>query len=194
MNDILSRKGLRVADLHPLGSMNFEVFGKEITFVGGPYLAKPKAMLGVKMAAEIEADCHWDVPTKDFSVPPMRQMDMALLQSIAHAYWTGQKVYVGCMAGRGRTGLFMASVAFVLGDENPVRRVRDEYYPHAVETDEQEAFVEMAFSREKFRKALAKLLVDTGRISFRNWRVMPWSDKKLFVRIILAKAFRRIIG
>jgi len=74
---------------------------------GGSYLDRPRQLPGVKMAVEIPLTCDVSIPTKDFSVPPAKVMERGMI----HAYVLLQKhgmIYVGCMGGVGRTGLFMA--------------------------------------------------------------------------------------
>jgi len=53
----------------------------------------------------------------------------------------GEKIYIGCMGGWGRTGLFMALLAKATGISDPVAFIREYYTPHAVETKEQQDYV-----------------------------------------------------
>ncbi|KVR21707.1 hypothetical protein WK13_34785 [Burkholderia ubonensis] len=144
------------------GTLNLPIFGKKhFTVAGGPYLARPANMVGVKMAKEIGAACDIDIPTPDFNVPPKDRLDFGLTQAVA-AILAGRQVYVGCYAGRGRTGLFLAILAKTFGIENPVEYVREHYFEHAVETDGQYKFV-MAYEppaevRRMLRKARLKSL------------------------------------
>ena len=50
-------------------------------------------------------------------------------------------MWVGCQGGWGRTGLFLALMAKVCGEANPVSYVRHHYSPRAVETNEQMDYV-----------------------------------------------------
>lgn len=115
---------------------------KHYIVFGGPYTEKPqsKKFVGVKMAAEIRRPCEIDIPTPDFQVPPIGALDAGLLAAV-RAITQGQALYVGCMAGRGRTGLFLAILAKAFGIEKPVEYVRENYYSHAVETQGQYRFV-----------------------------------------------------
>jgi hypothetical protein len=124
------------------GTLNLPVLMglKHFTVAGGPYLARPANMVGVKMAKEIGAKADIDIPTQDFSVPSKDLLDAGLTQAVA-AVLAGQQVYVGCYAGRGRTGLFLSILAKAFGVKMPVEYVREHYYPHAVETDDQYQFV-----------------------------------------------------
>ena len=116
-------------------------FGPSIRYLyGGPYRKKPEGMKGVKMAAEINAQCDVSVPTRDYCVPDPKELEQGIRKTILMLA-KGEKVYVGCMGGVGRTGLFMAVLLKAMGVKDPIKMVRECYSPHAVETEEQEAFV-----------------------------------------------------
>ncbi|MGZ7140838.1 phosphatase domain-containing putative toxin, partial [Streptococcus pyogenes] len=74
-------------------------------------------------AAEINAACSVDIPTRDFSIPNTTLMTDGLRQALALVL-SGQPVYAGCMGGIGRTGLFLAILAKAWGIDNPVQFVR----------------------------------------------------------------------
>jgi hypothetical protein len=116
------------------------LLGKHYTVIGGAYSRKLPGTVGVKMAREINAHCDIDIPTKDFCTPEKEWLDRGLLQAV-EAILAGKPVYVGCYAGKGRTGLFLAVLAKAFGIDHPVEYVRAHYYPHAVETAEQYKFV-----------------------------------------------------
>ncbi len=115
---------------------------------GGPYRHIPAGLCGVKMAEEIQAGCDVDVPTKDFNVPQVDRFKIGLVHAILLLRKHGE-IYVGCMGGVGRTGLFMSALAKIMemhqplpssGDGNIasyVQYVRDHYNHHAVETSKQ---------------------------------------------------------
>jgi len=126
---------------------------KTVNIFGGSFLNAPtgKDWCLVKMAKEIDRPCDISIPTVDFSTPDKD----SLLDGMKLAYialFKGKKLYVGCMGGVGRTGLFLASMAKVslyLGDaffwENgllPVAYVKSQYSPHAVETVDQQILVD----------------------------------------------------
>ena len=115
-------------------------YGRHFQVWGGPFPECPPDMVGVKMAKEIRKPCSIDIPTPDFSVPSKEILDAGLAETV-DAILKRRPVYVGCMAGRGRTGLFLAILAKTFGIENPVEYVRQHYFPHAVETDGQYKFV-----------------------------------------------------
>lgn len=108
-----------------------------------------RRLIGVKMAAEIDHPCHIDIPTQDFSIPDSNDMQEGMYMALLKMS-KGNDIYVGCMGGIGRTGLFMGCLAKILidyhegsylGFTDPVNMVRSLYKGHAIETDEQQAFV-----------------------------------------------------
>lgn len=118
------------------------------TVYGGPYLQKPKGMIGVNLAEEIDAPSDLKMGIRDFSTPRMKDMEELVLHLIRLLHGHGV-IYMGCMGGRGRTGLAMACLLKAVGVSNPVKVVRDKYNSHAVETPAQEALVD-SFPAEKF--------------------------------------------
>lgn len=109
--------------------------------IGGPYRNKPTEHLGVKMAAEINAPCFVSVPTRDFSTPRREDVEAAV-RKLFLPLALGEPIYVGCMGGIGRTGLFLAILTKVFEPSvDPVVYVRRYYLSHAVETSEQREWV-----------------------------------------------------
>lgn len=118
---------------------------------GGPYRERPQGMVYVKMAEEIMDYCDIDIPTKDFNVPQIGDLRAGVMRALM-VMTQGHPVYVGCMGGIGRTGLFLAALAKVQieyrkskhrkgrGDD-PVLYVRKHFIPHAVETEQQQQFI-----------------------------------------------------
>lgn len=122
---------------------------------GGPYrqyTPGQRRLVGVKMAEEIDAVHDISIPTKDFSVPRVNDMQMGLIEAFQCIY-EGNDIYVGCMGGIGRTGLFIGCMLKALHDFepsdclegeskfDPVTMTRALYAGHAIETDEQMAYV-----------------------------------------------------
>lgn len=134
------------------GFLPFKLGGIDTYVVGGPYryFAEMQRVIrrevrgqfaGVCMAIELGRLPHSIfVPTRDFSIPEVSDMRKALMQSIA-LMASGKQLYVGCMGGIGRTGLFLAALAKIMGVDDPVAYVRSHYMPHAVETQEQQDFI-----------------------------------------------------
>ena len=107
---------------------------------GGPFVNCPPSMVGVKMAKEIRRACVVDIPTDDYSTPDPLVLERGLGKAVEYLL-AGKPVYVGCMGGKGRTGLFLAVLAKAFGIKDPVEYIRANYYAHAVETTEQYDFV-----------------------------------------------------
>jgi hypothetical protein len=129
-----------------------------LTITGGPFdgFDRSDYDFGVavrKEATSIEPDVR--LPIRDFSVPEdPAQVVYALLRTMLAAV-DGKKVYVGCMGGWGRTGLFLALLAKAAGIEDPIGYVRQNYTSRAVETAEQEGYVK-GFDVAPVRKALTR--------------------------------------
>ena len=115
-------------------------FGKHFLVIGGPFVHANRNTFNVKMAAEINHRYDVSIPTQDYNVPPLNFLNIGL-EATVDVILQGRPVYVGCMAGKGRTGLFLAILAKAFGIPNPVEYVRENYYAHAVETDRQYKFV-----------------------------------------------------
>ena len=128
--------------------LNLGFFGGflDFTIVGGPFDAYRPGPddFGVCVRAERAPDtADLRLGITDFGVPaPSRkgEVDEAIRRTL-EAAMTGQRVYVGCMGGWGRTGMFLALLAKVCGEEMPVMYVRHHYTPRAVETTEQARYV-----------------------------------------------------
>lgn len=123
-------------------SLPIEFSGLTNTILGGPFKTAPNTHFRIKMAAEIKAACEVDIPTRDFDVPPVESM-IAGIKKALPAILSGKDVFVGCMGGIGRTGLFMACLVKTLDPkENAVGYVRQYYKSHAVETAQQMQYVD----------------------------------------------------
>ena len=125
----------------PLGTLKLPLYlGRYFEVEGGPYRERPLDTVGVKMAVEINLPCQVSIPTEDYKTPPIPALQVGLIKTVEYIV-KGHPVYVGCMGGMGRTGLFLAILAKAWGITNPVEYVRKNYYAHAVETAEQYKFV-----------------------------------------------------
>lgn len=144
-----------------LGQLQIPLYSKapwsrlQYTVTGGPFHDCPPTMVGVKMAREIRKTCAVDIPTDDFQVPSRRDLTQGLEQAVGYLV-KGQPLYVGCMGGKGRTGLFLAVLCKAFGIPDPVGYVRKHYYRHAVETEAQYAFVEAFSISEKTRTQIRR--------------------------------------
>lgn len=121
------------------------------------YTPGTRRLVGVKMAAEIDRPHEISIPTHDFSVPAVGDMQSGIISALEYIR-DGSDVYAGCMGGIGRTGLFMGCVVScvnaihaelarsISGFEttakpvDPVAFVRKHYLSHALETQEQQAY------------------------------------------------------
>jgi hypothetical protein len=172
--------------LAPLGTLTVRLFGDDITITGGPFKACPPHMIGVKMAAEIDWPHDVSIPTQDFKTPPRDRFEEGMLAALTCHFIDGDPIYVGCFAGKGRTGLFLATLAYLCGEDEPVKFVRANYYAHAVETPDQEKFV-TSFDRETFRRRLMKVLIGFNAISWGRLRRMTWADRLLYLKLVFAR-------
>ena len=120
---------------------------KTVEIHGGPYNCYPgkDEAFGVSVRKEQMVGREFDLhlPIDDFHIPrmPDAEMQSAIVKIIEQAL-AGKTVYVGCMGGYGRTGLFLALVAKAAGVVDPVEFIREHYSDHAVETNEQHNYVE----------------------------------------------------
>jgi len=115
-----------------------------LDITGGPYDAYPgKPYYGVCVRAEQTQDRIMDIhlPIEDFSVPHYETQVLEVLKKTLRAGLAGKQIYIGCMGGWGRTGLFMALLAKAAGISDPVAFIREHYTPHAVETKKQQDYV-----------------------------------------------------
>jgi hypothetical protein len=155
--------------------MGFHGAYLDIEIVGGPFDAyKPgvNGDVGVCVRAErVPATADFIVPIHDFSVPSKQDREVVehVLEQTIRAALEGKRVYVGCMGGWGRTGLFLALIAKVCGVENPLSYVRSNYTERAVETSKQIDYL-FDFNVDGIR----------ARLFWRAWgerwgRLFPWA-------------------
>jgi hypothetical protein len=119
---------------------------RTLVFTGGPFdaIRNTDCDFGVCVRAEnvpaTGVDVHLPIP--DFSVPASQGETWVAVRQAFEAALEGKKVYVGCLGGWGRTGLFLALLAKAAGVEDPVAFVRANYTSRAVETKAQQRFVD----------------------------------------------------
>lgn len=139
-------------DNEPTNFIEFEYEGKLKKIYGGSFFQAPLSdkYLKINLMEEypnLQSDIYF--PIKDFSVPN----NMNDLRLVFEELLNSEKdVYVGCFAGLGRTGLFMASLLKYVGHNNPIIEVREQYNSHAVETQSQQEYVNGFPSLEKKAK------------------------------------------
>ncbi|CAA2141496.1 hypothetical protein [Hyphomicrobium sp. ghe19] len=119
---------------------------RKVRITGGPFDGRPDGEDAFNVAVRAErvqagdADVH--LPIRDFSIPNSdADVAVALIQTMRAAL-QDKEVYVGCMGGYGRTGLFLALLAKTAGIEDPVEWVRDNYNGRAVETERQYDYID----------------------------------------------------
>ncbi len=119
------------------------VAGRTVTVTGGPVDAIPPGAVGVCLEPGAVKAWLADVglPVPDFGVPEPAALKSAVGAVLAQlTAEPSRPVHVGCRAGIGRTGLFLACLARAAGvDGDALDWVRRHYVPHAAETPEQEA-------------------------------------------------------
>jgi hypothetical protein len=121
-------------------SCEINIAGRLFLIKAGPYAKRTPNQFGVKMAAEITLPYDVSIPTEDYSIPNRDVLEIGLLKTY-EAMLQGREVYVGCMGGIGRTGLFLAILAKVAGYKNPISYIRRNYNGSAVETNLQELYI-----------------------------------------------------
>lgn len=129
-----------VPDVEPENFVSFEHNGKQRRLYGGSFFHAPdeNKFFTINLMKEHPLPCSKYIPITDFSQPLTPNEFVEAFEDIL-----GQEkdVYVGCFGGRGRTGLFMSCFLKYIGEQSPLRRVREEYHPHAVETEGQWLFL-----------------------------------------------------
>lgn len=126
------------------GYCTLKLFGRKRVVIGGPFEAYHGGGISVCLEAHArnvgKADILIDV--QDFQPPTEMQLiaSLARLLDFARQY-PRQPIYVGCRAGIGRTGTFIAAIARMADKDDPVQWTRDNYYGWAVETKAQERLV-----------------------------------------------------
>lgn len=126
------------------GDVTLRLLGAERRIMGGSFNAFAPPAIGVclEMRSRLAnlADVRIDVP--DFTAPTQAQLHHGLIETLRLMRDApGLPVYVGCAAGLGRTGTFIASLARLAGIADGVAWTRANYDPRAVETKDQEAVV-----------------------------------------------------
>ena len=111
--------------------------------MAGPVRFAQPWMWTVCLATHVAVPAKVAYQIRDFSVPDdIDGFNLALERTI-WALMKKNPVFVGCAGGMGRTGLFLSCLRKTLTptESDPVAWVRKNYWPHAVETQEQERFV-----------------------------------------------------
>lgn len=133
---------------------------RKVMFIGGPFrAAKTLGADTFKIAVRSEdirpGDCDAHLPIRDFNVPDRVSETESVMRVAFREALYGRPVFVGCMGGFGRTGLFLALLAKAGGVEDPVSFVRENYLPSAVETRLQKKYVD-EFDVSDIQKAIRR--------------------------------------
>jgi hypothetical protein len=113
------------------------------SFPGSPHVVAPD--LGVYLDPAWQPIWpHVVIDWEDLGLPTDRDRFSAAINDVLDRARSGQTVEVGCLGGHGRTGTFLAVLAVRAGEppRSAVEWVRAHYCQDAVETVEQEVFVE----------------------------------------------------
>ncbi len=125
------------------GSLTLAPAGRPVAITAGPFDALPEGAFGVCL--EVQAEKAWLaevlLPTADFGLPDAAALHEAIATVLAQMLAQPDRpIHVGCRAGVGRTGLFLACLAKAAGvPGDPLDFVRAHYLPHAAETPAQQA-------------------------------------------------------
>lgn len=123
--------------------MPLSVAGRPVIVTGGPFDAIPDGAFGICLEPDAAKAWLADVflPIPDFGLPDPVALRSAVGAVLAQLEAEPDRpVHVGCRAGIGRTGLFLACLARAAGVEgDALDYVRAHYLPHAAETPGQQA-------------------------------------------------------
>ncbi len=121
----------------PVGSIELTLCGAVRRISGGPFDAFAPPAIGVCLEQRsVKADqAAIRIAIADFA-PPTPEQFVAGLADILRALRDAPQasLYIGCRAGIGRTGTFMAGLAKLAGITEPIAWLRARYHPEAVET------------------------------------------------------------
>jgi hypothetical protein len=133
----LHRTTIRLPDGTPITGVSFDPTD--------PYDRSERPDYGLYLDPRWQPPWHHDhLDWPDLGVPADAAELRATLQSVLDRARNGERVEIGCLGGHGRTGTALAVLAVLTGHpaDDAVAWVRTAYCPQAVETPEQEAFVE----------------------------------------------------
>lgn len=116
----------------------------EVTIWGGPQPQRGWQLQNVLVVSLLEYRSDTDnvrFPIRNWSIPDDDQMFEVLVNTLIERATEGREIYIHCFGGHGRTGIVLGAIAGKLGIEDPVQHVRKHYCPRAIETPEQEQYV-----------------------------------------------------
>ena len=124
--------------------ITLSLLGQERRITGGPFDAwsGDGIALCLDPTATQRPRATIDLPLADYSAPTAQQFSETLAATLAALQASpGAPLYIGCRAGIGRTGTFIAGLAGLANHADPIAWTRRHYHPGAVETPAQEQAV-----------------------------------------------------
>jgi hypothetical protein len=133
-------------DLHLFSSKGIIVDAPNpYIILAGPFYKKPSNIRGLCLEEQyynVNNDTDdWLFPIPDFKVPRDKSAFRDILTEVYCHAKKEKIVYIGCKGGYGRTGMSIACLLKMHGSKNPIQEVRLLYDKRAIETPEQESFV-----------------------------------------------------
>jgi protein-tyrosine phosphatase len=112
-----------------------------------PLLADASLYVGLDKGMSEREDVEQILfPIVDGDPPDDLDAFRALIGDVSVRLDRGDKIHVGCLAGHGRTGTFLAALVAYRGtSDDPIAYVREHYCARAVETGEQVEFLRRHF-------------------------------------------------
>lgn len=95
----------------------------------------------VNLMSQSSLDCDMLIPIVDYSVPQNKEFFLTDMANVIEQVLLGEPVFIGCLGGRGRTGLVLASMAHLMGEIDPLVWLQINYMFDAPETEAQKLFV-----------------------------------------------------
>ncbi len=129
-----------------IGEVTLRLDGRDRIIQGGPFGAYEQPAIGVclEVRSALAGQAALLFPVPDFGAPDLQAFAAALgdLMTLMDKQ-PDLPIYIGCRAGIGRTGMMIAALAKIAGQDDPVAWTRAQYHPDAVETVDQCAAVAM---------------------------------------------------
>lgn len=123
------------------GKVTLRLLGQDRQIIGGPFDSWDSTGISLCLdptaTKRLSATLILDIA--DFTAPTDAQLH-ATVATLLDAMRTrpAEPVYIGCKAGYGRTGTFIAALAKLAGHPDPIAWTRRHYHPSAIETKAQE--------------------------------------------------------
>ncbi len=125
------------------GAVTLRLLGEDRRITGGPFDCWDGHGIGVCLdpGARLRPSATIYLPVEDYTAPTQEALVAAFAALLAAWRKGNAVVHVGCRAGFGRTGTFIAALARLAGHDDPVGWTRRNYNGEAVETSAQAAAV-----------------------------------------------------